>query len=132
MRRLIRRVTRSVEKNVAAVLELMEEVSIVRDMTEQNIGYDLEAILNDGSRRFYEVKSVNRLGETVSFSNNEYSTCVSLKEQYYLAIACQEDDEISICFIKNPVKCLSFQKRITRWDWMCSEYNGEVINTHME
>ncbi|WP_026661850.1 sacsin N-terminal ATP-binding-like domain-containing protein [Butyrivibrio proteoclasticus] len=123
---------RTVEKNVAAVLELIDEIASVRDVSEQNIGYDLEALLNDGSRRYYEVKSVNKLGDTISFSNNEYSTCVSLKQQYYLAIACQTGDEISVCFVKNPVDSLHFEKRITRWDWMCGEYNGEVINTQME
>lgn len=123
---------RTVEKNVAAVLELMDDVTSVRDVSEQNIGYDLEAIISDGSRRYYEVKSVERLGDNISFSNNEYSTCVSLKGQYYLAIAAQASNEISICFIKNPVDTLHFEKRVTRWDWMCGDYTGEVINTSME
>lgn len=123
---------RSVEKNVAAVLELMDDVFSVKDVSEQNIGYDLEAVLNDGSRRYYEVKSVDRLGDMISFSNNEYSTCVAMNKQYYLAIATQTNDEITICFVKNPVESLHFDKRITRWEWICNEYNGEVINTSME
>lgn len=123
---------RTVEKNVAAVLELMEDVSCVRDVSEQNIGYDLEAVFKDGSQRFYEVKSVDRLGDQFSLTNNEYSTCVSLKQKYYLAIACQTGDEIVICFVKNPVSSLKFEKRITRWEWLCGEYNGEVINTYMK
>lgn len=123
---------RSVEQNVAAVLELMDDVRRVKDVTEQNIGYDIETILKNGNKRYYEVKSVSYMGETVSFSNNEYSTCVSLKNDYYLAIAVQTDKDITICFIKNPVEALHFTKRITRWDWMCSEYKGEVITTKMK
>lgn len=123
---------RSVEKNVAAVLESLDNVVAVKDVSTQNIGYDLEAVLENGTSKYYEVKSVERLGDTISFSNNEYSTCVALKNKYYLAIAEQSDENISVCFIKNPVEHLCFEKRITRWDWMCGEYKGEVINTKME
>lgn len=123
---------RNVEKNVKAVLELLDDVVCVTDVSKQNIGYDLEAVFSDGTRRFYEVKSVGKLGEQISFSNNEYSTCVSLKDSYYLAIAAESDYNIEVCFIKNPVENLHFEKRITRWDWLCGEYAGEVIDTEME
>lgn len=123
---------RSVEKNVKAVLELLDNVVCVTDVSEQNIGYDLEAVFSDGTRRFYEVKSVGKLGEQISFSNNEYSTCVSLKDSYYLAIAAETNYNIEVCFVKNPVEKLHFEKRVTRWDWLCGEYEGEVIDTKME
>ena len=123
---------RTVEENVAAVIELMEGVSSVKDVSKQNIGYDLEATFLDGSRRFYEVKSVDNLGDEISFTNNEYSTCVSLKAHYYLAIATQSSTGIQICFIKNPVDTLRFEKRVTRWEWMCNEYSGEVVKYLME
>lgn len=122
---------RSVEKNVAAVLELMDDVDYVTDVASQNLGYDLEAVLNDGSRRYYEVKSVNSLGDLISITNNEYSTATQHKENYYLAITCQTDTNIEICFVKNPTKSLSLSKRVTRWEWICNEYEGEVVLTDM-
>ena len=118
---------RSVEKNVAAVLESMDNVMTVADVSKQNIGYDLVARLNNGEERFYEVKSVNSLGDSFSFSNNEYSTAAENKEKYYLAITDQDDDKITVCFICNPIKVLHFVKRITRWEWLCDEYTGEVL-----
>ena len=122
---------RSVEKNVAAVLELLDEVNYVVDVSKQNLGYDLEAVLKDGKRQYYEVKCVNGLGDMISITNNEYSTATQYKNDYYLAIASQTDTNIDVCFIKNPINSLSLSKRITRWEWICDEYEGEVISTNM-
>ena len=123
---------RSVEKNVAAVLELMDDVQSVSDVSSQNMGYDLEAVLIDGGRRYYEVKSVNSLGEAFSFSNNEYTTAMQHRKSYYLAITCQNDKEITICFVADPVASLNLTKRVTRWEWVCSSYEGEVVVTGMQ
>ncbi|MGO5359509.1 DUF3883 domain-containing protein [Anaerofustis sp. LCP19S3_F7] len=122
---------RSVEKNVAAVLELIDDIEYVSDVSTQNLGYDLEAVLKDGKRRFYEVKSVNNFGDTISITNNEFSTASQYKNNYYLAIACQNDKYIEICFVKDPINSLSLSKRVTRWEWICNEYEGEVIKTKM-
>lgn len=122
---------RSVEKNVAAVIELMEDVISVNDVSEQNVGYDIEAVLKDGTKRYYEVKSVDDLGETISITNNEYSTGDTYKNSYYLAIATQNDYLIKICFVKNPINALPLQKRITRWEWFCNEYSGETVTAEM-
>lgn len=123
---------RSVEKNVAAVLELMDNVSSVMDVSTQNLGYDIEVTLKDGGRRFYEVKSVNSLGETFSFSNNEYSTAMQYKQNYFLAITSQNDSTITVCFIQDPVNSLKMTKRVTRWEWICDQYTGEVVSTEMK
>lgn len=117
--------------NVAAVLELLDDIDYVVDVSTQNLGYDLEALLKNGKRRYYEVKSVNKLGELISITNNEYSTASQYKENYYLAIANQSDVSIDICFIKNPINSLFLSKRVTRWEWICDEYEGEVITTNL-
>ena len=54
---------RSVEKNVAAVLQGLKGVSTVRDVSEQNLGYDLEVVLDSGEKQYIEVKSVSSLGD---------------------------------------------------------------------
>ena len=51
---------RSVEMNVAEVLKLSENVISVKDVSKQNVGYDLEATMQDGTKRFYEVNMVKR------------------------------------------------------------------------
>lgn len=122
---------RSVEMNVAEVLELLDEIDYVTDVSKQNLGYDLEAVLKDGSRRYYEVKSVNNLGELISITNNEYSTAINYRDRYYLAIADQSDLSIEICFIKDPINNLSLSKRVTRWEWICEEYKGDIISADL-
>lgn len=118
---------RSVETNVAGVLEKMENIEKVIDVSEQNLGYDLEVLLNNGSKEYYEVKSVNGLGDSFSLTNNEFTTAVTYKDKYYLAIVNQTNDKLSICFIKDPLNNLEFVKRATKWEWLCSEYKGKVL-----
>lgn len=123
---------RTVEMNVAEALKGMQNITSVRDVSFQNTGYDLEAICADGSSRYYEVKSIDSLGDPVSLSNNEYSTASIYKDKYYLAIVSQKACEISFFFIKNPTDCLTFEKRVTRWDWICTNYEGELITFRLE
>lgn len=123
---------RSVEENVAAVLQQINDIENVIDVSKQNLGYDLEAILKDGKKRFYEVKSVNDLGDLISITNNEYSTASQFKNEFFLAIAKQSDLNIEICFVKNPIENLHLSKRVTRWEWICEEYKGEIVFFEME
>lgn len=122
---------RSVEKNVAALLEQMPDIDKVNDVSTKNIGYDLEAIVKDGTKRYYEVKSVDSLGDEFTFTNNEYSTAAENKKNYFFAITCQSEDSIEVCFVHNPIDNLSFEKRAVRWEWYCKEYSGEVINAKL-
>lgn len=123
---------RSVEKNVATVLQGLKGVSAVRDVSEQNLGYDLEVVLDNGEKQFIEVKSVNSLGDSISITNNEYSTANQYQKQFYLAITCQTDDSIEICLINDPIYTLPLTKRVVRWEWVCNQYKGEVIKKEFE
>lgn len=123
---------RTVEKNVAALLEQMPDVEKVNDVSKQNVGYDLEAVLKNGQKRYYEVKSVDSLGNEFAFTNNEYSTAVENKRDYYFAIASQAEDMIEVCFVANPIETLRFEKRAIRWEWVCSQYKGEVVKARLK
>lgn len=123
---------RTVEKNVAALLELMSDIESVNDVSKQNVGYDLEAVLKSGKKRYYEVKSVDSLGDGFTFTNNEYSTAVENKGEYYFAIACQMEDYIEVCFVPNPIETLRFEKRAIRWEWVCNQYTGEVVKAKLQ
>lgn len=123
---------RSVEKNVATVLETLQGVSAVKDVSEQNLGYDLEVVLDNGEKQFIEVKSVSSLGDSISITNNEYSTANQYQKQFILAITCQSDNAIEICLVSNPIYTLSLTKRVVRWEWVCDQYAGKVIKKEFE
>ena len=123
---------RRVEQNVAALLETLKNTVKVEDVSEQNLGYDIKVLNKNGKESYYEVKSVNSLGDSISITNNEYSTANEYGERYYLAIVQQDDDEISVCFVRNPVKNLDLQKRVVRWEWVANSYKGEVVEGELE
>lgn len=118
---------RSVEENTIEVLREFDENVSVLDVAAQNVGYDIEAITTDGTHKYYEVKSVDNIGEPFSMTNNEFSAAVQYKEKYILAIVNQNDSYIEICFIKDPINSLSMTKRVTKWEWYCNSYNGDTI-----
>ncbi len=123
---------RTVEKNVCTLLESMPNVKIVRDVSEQNLGYDIEVLMNDGKKQYYEVKSVEYLGASISITNNEYSTANQYGNNYFLAIANQTNDEIEVCFVQNPIQTLSLAKRAIKWEWICCNYNGQIIKKQFD
>jgi hypothetical protein len=119
---------RSAEENVALYFENISGVVKVTDVSKSNLGYDLEIQWAD-KIDFIEVKSVTNLGDSFSMTNNEYSTSVEYGDNYYLGIVEQNLDGLKICFIQNPIKTITLLKRVTRWEWVCNEYSGILINT---
>ncbi len=113
-------------------MESLSNVSTVKDVSSQNLGYDLELILKNGEHQFVEVKSVESLGESISITNNEYSTANQYQNDFILAIACQDDSGIEVCLINNPINTLALTKRVVRWEWVCSQYAGKVIKKSFE
>ncbi len=123
---------RSVEKNLASFIELEDNVKSVIDVSKSNLGYDIEVHYNDNTIKYIEVKSVERLGSAISLTNNEYSTANELKEDYLLAIVNQTDNKMSVCYIKNPISVLSLIKRITRWEWICDDYDTTYLDYYFK
>ena len=123
---------RSVEQNVAAMLETFEGIIRVEDVSAQNLGYDLRTWNRDDTVSYYEVKSVNSLGDAVSITNNEYSTANEYGDRYYLAIAQQNANDISVCFVRDPIRALNLTKRVVRWEWVASSYEGTIIAGDLE
>lgn len=123
---------RSVEKNLASFLELEDDVDRAIDVSKSNLGYDIEVHYKNKSIKYIEVKSIEQLGATISLTNNEYSTANELKEDYLLAIVNQTDRKMSICYIKNPIESLNLIKRVTRWEWICDDYNINYSNYYFK
>lgn len=123
---------RNAEINFGEVISSFDEVEKVVDVSERNLGYDVLAVLKNGKNRYYEVKSVNRLGETFCLTNNELTTASQYGDEYFLAIISQSNTEFSICFIQNPFKNLNLIKRVTRWEWLCNQYEGIVYKIKLD
>lgn len=123
---------RNAEINFGEVIASFDEVERVEDVSERNLGYDVLAILKNGKNRYYEVKSVDRLGESFCLTNNELTTASQYGDEYFLAIISQSNKEFSICFIQNPFKNLDLIKRVTRWEWLCNQYEGIVYKINLE
>lgn len=116
---------RSAEKNAQEYLKSLNVALSVKDVTEANLGYDLELMLHSGKRIYIEVKSVNSFAEPFKISNNEYSSAHNYGSHYYIAVVVNNDD-FQIKFVPNPIKTLSFEKKCERWSWFCGQYGNDL------
>ena len=39
----------------------------------------------------------------------------------------QDDKKVKAVYIQNPLKNLSFEKRIRQWEWVCDSYSGKTF-----
>jgi hypothetical protein len=116
---------RSSEKNAQEYLKALNVALSVKDVTEANLGYDLEMMLHSGKRIYIEVKSVNSFTEPFKISNNEYSSAHNYGSDYYIALVINNED-FKIKFVPNPISTLNFEKKCERWSWFCGEYINEL------
>lgn len=123
---------RSVEENFLQFIQNLPNVDTAIDVAAKNLGYDVEVILKNGEHEYYEIKSVNRLGEAFSMTNNEFSSAVQYKDKFKLAIIQQGKRQFDVCIINNPVNVLVLTKRVTRWEWYCSNYSGDIFQAELE
>lgn len=116
---------RSSEQNAAEYLKSLKAVLSVKDVTQANLGYDLEVLLTSGKRIYVEIKSVSSFSEPFKISNNEYSSAHSYGLDYYIALVIN-DDHFMMKFISEPIKTLSFEKKCERWSWFCEQYANDL------
>jgi hypothetical protein len=95
-----------------------------RDVSVQNLGYDVESITPDGITRYIEVKSVTSDNGIFTMTNNEYSEANQKKDSYMICIVLQSEKELKLTYIKDPVNSLELEKRCRAWEWVCNRYNG--------
>lgn len=94
------------------------------DVSKRNIGYDIESITPTGNTRRIEVKSIIDKGG-FSITNNEYTAAHQYGDEYFLCLIFQNDNNIKLTYIQNPLQSIKFEKRIRQWEWFCEEYSGE-------
>jgi hypothetical protein len=112
---------RSAEQNAAEYLRSLTAVLSVTDVTQANLGYDIEVFLVSGKRIFIEIKSVATFSEPFKITNNEYTSAHSYGPDYYIALVINEEP-FMIKFVNDPIKNLSFEKKCERWSWYCEQY----------
>ena len=116
---------RSAEQNAAEYLKSLNTVLSVRDVTQANLGYDLEVMLLTGKRIYIEIKSVDTFSEPFKITNNEYTSAHSYGKDYLIALIIN-DEPFQIRFVPDPIKKLSFEKKCERWCWFCEQYGSEL------
>lgn len=94
------------------------------DVSKRNIGYDIESITPKGNIRRIEVKSIVEKGG-FSITNNEYTAAHQYGNEYFLCLIFQNDNNIKLTYIQNPLQSIIFEKRVRQWEWFCEEYCGE-------
>lgn len=100
----------------------------VRDVSAQNIGYDVESTTPNGEKRYIEVKSIKPSDGSFSITNNEYTSAHQHQDNYYICLIIQSDVKSKAIYIKNPISNIHFEKRIRQWEWFCEEYEGDEID----
>lgn len=118
---------RSVEMNLTEYLNQLADVISARDVSKSNMGYDIE-VRKTTKTEYIEVKSVKNFSSTITMTNNEYSTAMSLSDNYFLALVVQEDDSLQVLFIKDPINNIGLTRRAKVWEWIADDYQGELYN----
>lgn len=99
----------------------------LRDVSKQNLGYDLYGTDPDGNEACIEVKSIIHNGDSFSLTNNEYAVAQLKGDCFYIALLNQMMDSIEIGLIKNPAANLELERRAVQWVWDCHSYNCNKI-----
>lgn len=98
-----------------------------RDVSNQNLGYDVECTTPTGEKRYIEVKSVSKSDGAFSLTNNEYTAAHQYGDAYFICLLLHGDNKSKAIYIQNPLAKLHLEKRIRQWEWYCEEYQGEEI-----
>jgi hypothetical protein len=107
---------RTVEQNMVELLSAQLGAK-VSDVSQSNLGYDLEVQHDDGRREYVEVKSVERGAGEFVLTNNEYAQASLVGTSYILALCRLEESKISWVLVRDPVRALSLARRCSRWEW---------------
>lgn len=113
---------RSAEQNALAWLSALADVLSAKDVSQANVGYDLEIVKHNGERMYIEVKSVTRFGDPIRMTNNEHATAFQHGRSYLLAFVVNGSEQFDIRFIRDPIRTLALEKRCEQWSWYNDNY----------
>ncbi len=114
---------RSAEQQVLSLLELQGWG--VKDVSRQNVGYDIEGTTPEGEKVFVEVKAIDRPGQPFTLTSNEEATARQAGAAYRLAVVRQAGANLEVAFIPDPANRLELTRRCRQWVWECFSYEYE-------
>jgi hypothetical protein len=112
---------RSAEENTLAALNA--NGFRLRDVSKQNLGFDLEGCDPNGKNIYIEVKSIDYVGQKFRMTNNEFAAAQYKPDCYYLALVFQSNDSFEISLIRDPINRLNLTRQVVQWVWECSDYD---------
>lgn len=101
------------------------------DVSLKNYGYDVESVTPDGKKRYIEVKSVKK-DFSFSLTNNEYTAAHQYGEEYYVCLLLEDENNLEVRYIQNPLQNAKFEKRIKQWEWLCLECDTTAMTFDLE
>lgn len=116
---------RAAEKQCVEFEEL--QGNIARDVSKQNLGYDVLSVTPTKQERYIEVKSVKRRGDKISMTNNEYTAAHINGDNYFICIIYEEGNDVVFEYIQNPLEKMKLEKVVRQWEWICEDYEGETF-----
>lgn len=119
---------RSAEQNALAWFAALTDVVSAKDVSQANVGYDLEVVKRNGERIYVEVKSVTRFGDAIRLTNNEHATAFQHGKSYLLAFVVNGSDQFDIRFIRDPIRTLALEKRCEQWSWYSDNYLDDLTD----
>lgn len=100
-----RNTERSERLSMQAVMQVEQELgNQPRDVSDENLGYDIESAVPDTGRlRFIEVKGRVAGADTVTISKNEILTGLNKPDDFILAIGIvSDDDSVDLQYVRSP------------------------------
>jgi hypothetical protein len=122
-RRLSLKKWRSAEQQVFSLLKL--QGWDVKDVSHQNLGYDIEGITPEGEEIFVEVKAIDHPGQSFTLTSNEEATARQAGTSYRLAVVRQAGADLEVAFIPDPANRLELTRKCRQWVWECLSYEYE-------
>lgn len=111
---------RSAEENTLAALNA--NGFRLKDVSKQNLGFDLEGSDPNGKNIYIEVKSIDYVGQKFRMTNNEFAAAQYKPNNYYIALVFQNKGTFEISLIKDPINRLNLTRQVVQWVWECSDY----------
>lgn len=120
---------RSAEENALFILN--SNGFNLKDVSNSNVGYDLEGLDCNGKEIFIEIKSIEYNGQTFRLTNNEFAVAQQKQDSYYILLVNQQHNYIELSWIRNPIKNLILDRKCIQWVWVCDEYEYEPLRINI-
>ena len=95
----------------------------VKDVSRQNLGYDIEGRTREGEEAFVEVKSLDYPGQSFTLTSNEEAVARQKGTAYRLALIRQTNTHLEMALIRDPANQLKLTRQCRQWVWECAGYD---------